>query len=350
VRPEIVTKALGLADRDAFGKLAEAVVNGDAPAALGLVAELASRGADLRRFVAEAVEFFRGVFLAQYAPNVEEVVDEPADVIAEWRRFASQLPAADVLRVVDALGDALLQLRQGREERLVIELALLRLARPETAPDAASLAARLDRVESRLRAASQQTAASPPTAEPAPIVRTTEPAAPASDPVDAEPTQQPPRPTQHDAMTDAAPASTPSAPPPAALTTLQLGEFETVWPALVARVRDAAGPVRHALVKVASPVAVEDGVVTLEIPAHMPFHLERLQEDHDLRAQMESIAADLLGGAVQLAFASGPDAVPGVPGEPPRAPDKDELLTEGDDIPDPTDMVVDLLGGEIVSE
>ena len=109
------------------------------PAALGLVAELASQGADLRRFVADAVEFFRGVFLAQYAPNLEEVVDEPGDVIAEWRRHAAELPPADVLRAVDQLGETLLQLRQGREERLVIELALLRLTRPETVPDADSL-------------------------------------------------------------------------------------------------------------------------------------------------------------------------------------------------------------------
>ncbi len=159
VRPDIVARALGLADRDVFGKLAGSIVAGDAPGALGLVAELASRGADLRRFVAEAVEFFRGVFLAQYAPNLEEVVDEPGDVIAEWRRHAADLPPAEVLRAVDVLGETLLQLRQGREERLVIELSLLRLTRPETMPDADSLNVRLDRVEKRMRDMERQPAA-----------------------------------------------------------------------------------------------------------------------------------------------------------------------------------------------
>ncbi|HSF86156.1 MAG TPA: DNA polymerase III subunit gamma/tau [Acidimicrobiia bacterium] len=358
VRSEIVTRALGLADRDAFGRLAGAVVAGDAPAALGLVAELASRGADLRRFVAEAVEFFRGVFLAQYAPNLDEVVDEPAGVIAEWRRWAGELPPADVLRIVDALGETLLQLRQGREERLVIELSLLRLTRPETASDAASLASRIDRLESQVRDGTRRQAAPPAPAQPS-----TAPRREASPPKETEPVEsiredrEEPAAPEPPAADDALAFETPPAPEaqPVAtkelLTDLELGAFETIWPALVARVRDAAGPVRHALVKVATPASASQGVVTLEIPAHMPFHLERLREDGDLGAQMEQIAAELLGGLVRLTFASGAEpAAEAAADEPPRAPDKDELLTEGDDIPDPTDMVVDLLGGEIISE
>ena len=85
VESETVARALGLADRDAFSRLAVAISSQDAPGALSLVSELAARGGDLRRFVAEAMGFFRGVFLAQYAPNLEEIADEPIDVIDEWR-------------------------------------------------------------------------------------------------------------------------------------------------------------------------------------------------------------------------------------------------------------------------
>ncbi len=53
----------------------------------------------------------------------------PADVIQEWRDQARALEGGDVLRAVEVLGEALASLREGREERLVVELALLRLAR-----------------------------------------------------------------------------------------------------------------------------------------------------------------------------------------------------------------------------
>jgi hypothetical protein len=156
---------------------------------------------------------------------------------------------------------------------------------------------------------------------------------------------QPPEP---DAL-DLQPAPPPAPPLPPA--DVDLATFETIWPAIVARVRDEAGPVRHALVRVAVPTAVEDGKAVLSIPAHMPFHLERLREDRTLIEQMAAIATDLLGGTIGIAFAAGDeDPLPAADVEPPRAPDKDDLEAEGEEAQDPADMVVDLLGGEIISD
>ena len=145
-----VRRALGLADSEAFMRLVEAVAEQDAKAALELVAELAADGVDLRRFVAESVSFFRGAFLAHYAPNLAEISDEPADVYESWRKAAQLVSAADVLRAVDLLGDALVRLREGREERLMTELALIKLTRPETSSDAEALLSRVERIERRL--------------------------------------------------------------------------------------------------------------------------------------------------------------------------------------------------------
>ena len=175
-----VTRALGLADTDTFTRLCGAISNQDAPGALTLVADIAGQGADLRRYASDALEFFRGVFLAQYAPNLEEIVDEPADVLEVWRAQARSLETSDVLRAIDQLGDALVALREGREERLVLELTLLRLVRPETATDPVSLSSRLARLEDRVRLLGERTAA-PVEAGPAP-----RPAAPTPAPTPVE--------------------------------------------------------------------------------------------------------------------------------------------------------------------
>ena len=166
VSTEGVTRALGLADGDAFTGLVAAISEQDAPAALGLVAQLASRGADLRRFVADSLGFFRGIFLAQYAPNLEEITDEPPEILDEWRRQGRVLSSADVLRAIDGFSDALLHLRQGREERLVLELALIRLTRPETTLDGAALASRIERLEQDVKRGGAT--GYPPAASPSP--------------------------------------------------------------------------------------------------------------------------------------------------------------------------------------
>ena len=357
----IVTKALGLADPDAFSKLADAVSAQDAPGALGLVAELASRGADLRRFVADSVEFFRGVFLAQYAPNLEEVVDESGDVLTEWRRHAAEIDRADVLRAIDALGDALLELRQGREERLVIELALVRLTRPETALDAGSLASRMDRIEGRLRdidrkgavqsssAASDTSAAQPSTAAHEPPVQSPAAIEDPEAPMVSSPAIEEPPETAVASETSAKPVVDASV-EQGLLTDLDLEAFAAIWPALVTQVRERCGPVRHALVKEADPVGVSNGVVELAIPAHLPFHLERLRQDPDLHAQMVEIGETLLGGAVRFEFSGAVAAEPESAVEPMRTPELSELEETDAGEVDPTEMVVDVLGGEIISE
>ena len=369
-----VSRALGLADKDAFGKLAQAIADQDAPAALGLVSQLAAQGADLRRFVAEALAFFRGVFLAQYAPNLEEVADEPMGTLVEWRRIATLLEAADVLRAVDQLGEALLHLRQGREERLVVELALLRLTRPETVIDAAGLDARLSRLESRVREVMSGTLSAPSAAAPvadaavapdAPFVtppaRSDATAAPATPPTEtpaSEPAQPPtaksdsrPRPA---AATEPAAGNAGAEDAAGGDVTFDLRTFEAAWPAVVARVRDAAGPRRHALLKEAAPIGVDGSTVTFEIPAHLVFHLEQLMVDTTLHAIVATTASDVIGGPVKVRFiaADGGAATAAVAEpDPPRAPDKNELLEQGGGgAEDPEALIADLLGGEVVSE
>ena len=112
-----VHRTLGMADSEVYTRLADAIAGSDARSALELVAEMASRGIDLRRFIGEAIGFFRGVFLAHYSPNLAEVVDEPSEILDGWKQASARIGPADVLRAVDLLGEALVKLREGREER-----------------------------------------------------------------------------------------------------------------------------------------------------------------------------------------------------------------------------------------
>ncbi len=340
-----VSRALGLADREAFGRLVSAIDEGDAAAALGLVAALAAEGADLRRFTADCVEFFRGLFLAHYAPNLEEIVDEGADIIAQWREHAARLAPAQVLRAVDELGEALVHLREGREERLVVELALLRLTRPETAAaDTGAMVARLDRLEERVR----RLAAAPPPPPAAPAAEK-----PAKEPAPEQPDAPFAAPAATETPGDAEPAAAPAAPPLPAQPppSLDLAAVQSVWPALVTRVRDHTGPRRNALLREAAPAAVEGATVVLTVAGHLSFHLEQLKADDELRQVVEREAAELLGGAVRVEYRAEPDGQGSLLDDEPQAiPADHELVDAGEGGVDPEALVVDLLGGEVVDE
>jgi len=370
-----VAKALGIADADSYGKLFDAMHDSDAAAALSLIAEIASQGADLRRFVSDAIGFLRGVFLTQYASNIDEVADESQETLELWKRYASVLSRSEVLRAIDTLSHALMQLRSGREERLVVELAAMKLARPEIIDDYESLAVRLDRVERDLRAMKRSGSAPAPAASPELSHQPDRPFAQAPstpDPTAVDPTaataDQPQKPatdhksTSPDPGPEPRPASSeqPSAdptpvpsPPDTAKQALTFAEFEQAWPAIMATIRQDVGPRRHALLREARPVSLDKGTVFFEVAAHMHFHLEQLKADTGIEQAVMSAGMDHLGQPVHVAFraADAPTAPAESTESVERAPDKDDLLeAAGSDTPDPAAVVLEILGGEIVQD
>jgi DNA polymerase-3 subunit gamma/tau len=331
-----VNRALGLADAEAFARVAECLFRADAKGALELVAELSSQGVDLRRFVSESIQYFRGVFLAHYAPNLAEVSDEPESTLDMWRSAAKTLPPSEVLRAVDHLTEALLQLREGREERLMVELALLKLTRPETAVDSASLAARIDRLEQQVkRAGTALETRRPERAAPRQAQ-----APPETEPAAAEPEAGEP---DGEERVGEEPAGAPEPDRPL-LEDLTIEQFEVVWPALVGAVRDDLGPRRLAMFREASPGHVEGSTVVLSIPEHLAFHLAQINADPEIARIVAARAGELLGGSVVVAFRSA-----GAQEEPAeqRAPDKADLM-EAPSQPDPGALVEGLLGGQVI--
>jgi DNA polymerase-3 subunit gamma/tau len=326
-----VRRALGLADSEAFQRLAEAIAAQDAKSALELVAELAASGVDLRRFVSECIGFFRGVFLAHYAPNLAEISDEPPEVYESWKKAAELVPSTDVLRAVDLLAEALIRLREGREERLMTELALIKLTRPETATDPQALISRMDRLERRIGKPAEvaptsvlAAAASGPRREPAKEAAESDELARAAAPLVAEAEDDAPEPAPID---------------------ISFEQLQRVWPGLFGGLRDLLGARRWAFFREAIPAAVEGNTIILEV-AH-DFHLSSLEQDDAVAPIVAAKAGDLLGGTVRVRFRLKSDS--GADGDDDRV-DISQLQERPDAVTDPASLLESELGAKVVDD
>lgn len=361
-----VNRALGLADRDTYLELAGAIADADAKTALTLVARLAADGTDLRRFIAEAIAFFRGVFLAHYSPNLEEISDDSAEALEDWRQVAGFMAAQDVVRTIDLLSEGLIRLREGREERLMTELTLLKVVRPEVAENVASLATRVERLEQRIariiRDAQDGKAVSPPE------VRASEPVvevSPAPRPTAVAPE---PEPTPVASMPDTSPfvdekpTLVPEPPAPVARelpvsaavdpdqADVSLSAFTNAWPSIVAQVRELLGLRREALLREVKPGAVVGDTVILKVAPHLGFHLAQLQADEQVASVVSEKASAALGQQVHVRFESGDRILEVVEEEREVIVDKDDLLPNNNPADDAVSLVEDILGGEIIEE
>ena len=306
-----VRKALGVAGPDDSAALADAIAGEDARAALELVADLAARGVDLRRFAGDALGFFRGVFLTMYARDgVERLTGEPPEMVARWTAPAGRLLPATVMRAIDLLGEALVKLREGREERMMLELAVLKMVRPELDDGAPALLRRVERLERGGSGAQGAAPSAAATREARPAAPSpSEPARPASGARSrSAPDAAPPvaGASQPETSDPAGPEADPAGVPAAAGTGGNLvstpSELERIWPQLVAGVREKMGFRREAMFREAIPSGIEDSTVVFDIPAGMDFHLRNLSSDGELNSHLAEHASDLLGQRLSVSF------------------------------------------------
>ncbi len=278
VDPEGVERALGVADRDTMNVLAKAVADRDAAAVLSLVARLDGRGVNLRSFVSEGIGFFRGTFLAHHLSDPGAATDDPPEVVEAWKAAAKILSVSDVNRVIDQLGDALIRIREGREERLMLELALLWIVRPETSVHPAALLARIEALEARIGEGTRPQGDARPSVSPAASgprkyrAGTGAPAPAASTVPSGEKELQAPAVSQPAAATTSPPEDAPVETGP-----LTLEKLAAMW----TEIAGTFGGMLGALLRPTNPVALEGDRLVVDCENH--FRLLRL-EDSDSAA------------------------------------------------------------------
>jgi DNA polymerase-3 subunit gamma/tau len=123
----------------------EALIANDPGSVLTHVATAMQRGHDPKAFTELVVRFLREMFLSAMAPQLVQLSEEHAKVAAD---LTARYGIASVVRAIEILGEALLEIRRAPDARLVLEVTLVRLAGGALANDTASLLARIERLES----------------------------------------------------------------------------------------------------------------------------------------------------------------------------------------------------------
>ena len=124
--------------------LVEALCERDATGALVAVAERCAGGHDPRQLARELIEHLRDALLVTFDRNL---VGRPDDAIDEVEAQARRLGRALAVRAMEELGTALVEMREAPDPRVVLEVAVVRLCRPELDVSPAALLERLERLE-----------------------------------------------------------------------------------------------------------------------------------------------------------------------------------------------------------
>jgi DNA polymerase-3 subunit gamma/tau len=111
-----------------FDGLFRALVDTDAVAALKSLAELTREGWDPEQLAESFAADVRQVFLLQVAPEVADAVDSDRERLTEWGR---QLGLPRTVRVLETVGRAMREMKSAPEKIVILEVAVVRLIRPD---------------------------------------------------------------------------------------------------------------------------------------------------------------------------------------------------------------------------
>jgi DNA polymerase-3 subunit gamma/tau len=131
-------------DSSSVNGLVDAIADRDPGRVLSEVAEAVSAGRDARRLASEVLEHLRNGFLATQARSLV-LLPEEAAATAEGQ--ARRLGTPALVRAMEVLGQALIDMRDAPDPRITLEVALVRLAAPDADDSPGALLARLERLE-----------------------------------------------------------------------------------------------------------------------------------------------------------------------------------------------------------
>ncbi len=381
IATEDVLAVLGVADADLLFTAADAIAASNGRAVLALVSDLARSGRDPSRFAADLVAHLRQLLVVGTLGEVPDHFFAADEHAARLTAQAATLGEVALIRAIDALSDAIAAVREGDDARMTIELALLRVARPEIDPSQAALAQRLERLE-RGGPVPSPAQAPPPTppasgSSPPPVEQAPpETKAPSQEaPPDAAPSPEPPKgaaPTPVEAIAQGAVATVDEVRTRveevrtgvgarveevrtevearveevrtgvegqvgAAGEVLDLERLAGLWPAVVDQVRQSGSEFLSAAFQAARPVAVDAERSTVEIgfPPSASFN-KRKAEAKENRERFSDAVRTIVGTRLSPTYVTLKDepgtteAVPDAPGQPGATSSVAEPYDEGD--------------------
>lgn len=148
---DMVLEVLGAVDARVFGRLFHAVHSADVAEAVRTLEEVLEQGRELTQFVSDFTWYLRNLLLLRISDQMEDVLDVSTENLAMMKQEAGEMEEATLMRYIRVLSDLSNQLRSASQKRVLVEIAMIRLCRPQMQNDLLDLQERIRQIEHKLQ-------------------------------------------------------------------------------------------------------------------------------------------------------------------------------------------------------
>ena len=143
---------LGAVDTEVFSRLLRAVLERNVTDCIRLLEEVVMQGRELTQFVSDFTWYLRNLLLVKTSDEgaIEDVIDISSENLARLREEAELAQTDAIMRYIRELSELSGRIRYAGQKRILIEIALIKLCRPQMEKHTESILDRIRAIEQQL--------------------------------------------------------------------------------------------------------------------------------------------------------------------------------------------------------
>ncbi len=145
-----VLDILGAVDTTIFSQMFRAVTEGKTKDCICQLEELVIQGRELGQFVMDFIWYLRSLLLVRTTEDVEDILDMSSDNKKTLEEDAQKTDGETLMRYIRVFSDLSNQIRYASQKRVLVELAFIKLTKPQMEHSYDSIIERLNKIEEQL--------------------------------------------------------------------------------------------------------------------------------------------------------------------------------------------------------
>ena len=144
---EEVLDLLGAADPGQLISLAESIIESDVARSMKLVDDYFMWGKDIRLLVEDLTSVFRSMMMMKIFNEADFVVEFNEEYRNKLLEKSKSVDTEEIIRVLNLLSEAIDKLKQSTNQRMTLEIYIMKLASPATDDSYRAIKKRLEVIE-----------------------------------------------------------------------------------------------------------------------------------------------------------------------------------------------------------
>lgn len=142
-----VLDVLGAVDTEVFSRMLRLILDNDIAALMKMMEELVMQGREIGQFVSDFTWYLRNLLLLKASDDLEDVLDVSAENLQLLYEEAGMIREDTLIRYIRIFSELSNQMKYEASKRIALEVALIKICRPQMETDETSLLDRIRRLE-----------------------------------------------------------------------------------------------------------------------------------------------------------------------------------------------------------